>query len=138
MNIRYLLPILALLLLSSCCAVCKEAPRASLKNTSWTMVELLGQPVELPADNKKLTLDFTADQVQGYDGCNQFSGSYEINEGRLIFGPMASTRRFCGEQINRIEQDFYQVLDDHTDHRVNKGILELLQGEKVQASFSAD
>jgi heat shock protein HslJ len=135
MNIRYLLPILALLLLSSCCAVCNDGPKASLAGATWTLQELSGQPIELPAGAKAPSITFSEGKVQGSDGCNQYQGSYEEREGRLTFGPLAATRRFCGEPTSAIEQGFYQALDSHTGYRVKDATLELLRANEVLAKF---
>ena len=46
--------------------------------------------------------------IDGFGGCNSFHGSYTLDEDLISFGPMASTKMYCGEE-NR-ESDFFAHL----------------------------
>lgn len=69
--------------------------------TSWT--DASGQPRAVPhaGENgaRPLTLDFsTANghrQASGFSGCNRYSGTYDLKDGKLTFGPLAGTRMAC-------------------------------------------
>ena len=79
-------------------------PDASLTNTYWKLIELNGQPAALGAGDRELHMVLTAEggRVQGFSGCNKFSGNYQRKDGQLHFEPLASTRMAC---ITGMEQE---------------------------------
>lgn len=70
----------------------------------WQLTELLGETV--PADTSAY-VHFAADgRVYGNSGCNQFSGSWGLEQHRLRLGQMAATMRACPEPQMQLEQQF--------------------------------
>lgn len=85
-------------------------PDVTLTNTYWKLVELYGATVE-PGEGKELHMILRGDdQVGGYAGCNQFTGSVTVTGDGLAFGPIASTRRMCAEAMQQ-EDAFLQALE---------------------------
>ena len=86
-------------------------PDVTLTNTYWKLVELNGATV-LPGEDKELHMIMRGDdQVGGYAGCNQFTGSVTVTGDGLSFGPIASTRRMCAEAMQQ-EDAFLQALEN--------------------------
>ena len=86
-------------------------PDVSLTNTYWKLVELNGTAVA-PGEGKELHMILKGeDQVAGYAGCNQFTGSVTVTGDGLAFGPMASTRRMCADVMAQ-EDAFLQALEN--------------------------
>jgi putative lipoprotein len=80
-------------------------PDVTLTNTYWKLVELNGEAVQ-PGEGKELHMILRGeDQVAGYAGCNQFTGSVTVSGDGLAFGPMASTRRMCADVM--VQEDAY-------------------------------
>lgn len=50
-----------------------------------------------PVAGSELTATFDAGQISGNSGCNQFSGSYEVDGTKIAIGPLASTLRACAD-----------------------------------------
>ena len=86
---RNFLPLLSLLLLSAC-ATASLGP--GIGGRELIAQDVNGVPV---AGAKPLTLRFEGGRASGSAGCNSFSGSYQASEGRLEFGPLATTRMAC-------------------------------------------
>ena len=85
-------------------------PDVTLTNTYWKLVELNGAAVQ-PGEGKELHMILRGeDQVAGYAGCNQFTGSVTVTGDGLAFGPMASTRRMCADVMAQ-EDAFLQALE---------------------------
>jgi putative lipoprotein len=83
----------------------------TLTNTYWKLVELNREAVE-PGEGKELHMILRGeDQVGGYSGCNQFTGSVTVTGDGLSFGPIASTRRMCQEVMEQ-EDAFLQALEN--------------------------
>jgi putative lipoprotein len=86
-------------------------PDVTLTNTYWKLVELNGAAVE-PGEGKELHMILRGDdQVGGYSGCNQFTGSVTVTGDGLAFGPIASTRRMC-QDVMQQEDAFLQALEN--------------------------
>ncbi len=97
------------LTLSACAA---RTDPASLAGTSWTLVSYgpVGKPAPAVA-GIQTRLNFSMDgQVSGNLGCNGFSGNYEIRDGNLVFGPLASTLMACPDPQMIQEGTAFKVL----------------------------
>lgn len=93
-------------------------PDVTLTNTYWKLVELDGAAVE-PGDGKEPHMILRgADQVGGYAGCNQFTGSVTVTGDGLSFGPIASTRRMCPEVMGQ-EDAFLQALEQASRYGIS-------------------
>ncbi len=55
-------------------------------------------------------LTFAAGRVNGFAGCNTFSGSYTQNNSSLTFSAFATTRMACEKLIMTSENQFLQRL----------------------------
>jgi putative lipoprotein len=86
-------------------------PDVTLTNTYWKLLELNGAAV-LPGEDKELHMILRGDdQVGGYAGCNQFTGSVTVTGDGLSFGPIASTRRMCAQAMQQ-EDAYLQALEN--------------------------
>lgn len=85
-------------------------PDVSLTNNYWKLVELNGGAVS-PGEGRELHMILKGeDQVGGYAGCNQFTGSMTVTGDGLSVGPIASTRRMC-QGVMEQEDAFLQALE---------------------------
>lgn len=92
---RALLPILAAAL-SACAAT--NAGSSSLTESQWRFVAIDGAaPVSDTA-----SLSFQERTLSANVGCNGMGGPWRVEGGRLIAGPLVSTRMFCE---GRMEQE---------------------------------
>ncbi len=84
------------------------------------------QAVVSPVADSKLTAIFTADQVSGSAGCNEYSGGYTLDGTTLKIGPLASTMRACSDEaVNEQEQQFLAALQNSTTFSQSGNILTL-------------
>ena len=84
------------------------------------------QAVVSPVAGSKLTAIFTADQVSGAAGCNDYSGTYTLDGTTLKIGPLASTMRACADEaVNVQEQQFLAALQASTTYSQSGNILTL-------------
>lgn len=64
---------------------------------SWT--DAKGQARAIPQGAQPITLDFSTAsgrrRASGFSGCNRFTGTYGLKDGKLTFGPLAGTRMAC-------------------------------------------
>ena len=63
-----------------------------------------------PKSSKDFSLTFNADKtVNGTTDCNNFSGTYSIEDGQITFGPFMSTLMACEDSQ---EQEFISMIKD--------------------------
>jgi heat shock protein HslJ len=88
-----------------------------LDDTQWqlsTWTEATGRARQIP-DTTPITLNLSTDggqrRANGFSGCNRFTGTYDLTDGKLSFGPLASTRMACAPgPASALEQPFLQGL----------------------------
>ena len=84
------------------------AEEKELLGTAWLAREIAGSP---SADGVRSTLEFAKPgQAGGTTGCNQYFGPVSLENGQIVFGNLASTRKMCPPSEMDQEQRFLQAL----------------------------
>jgi heat shock protein HslJ len=110
-----------------------------LEGVEWHLIEVSGSSVT-PLRGERwpfVKFDGTKKQASGFNGCNNFFASYEIDASSLKFGPVAATRRFCEGTSAEVEMKFMQALDKTRSWEMKDGLLILLDNGDVPARFSS-
>jgi heat shock protein HslJ len=104
-----------------------------LGGTEWTVVELAGEAVVLGEQDPApyLVLYLEESQVAGSTGCNRLAGTFALSEGELRFGPIATTRMACAEDVMAREAAFLEALARVTAYGLEGRSLTLLDGEQA-------
>jgi heat shock protein HslJ len=81
---------------------CGSPSSATLENTHWTLLRVLGEPVVTPADRAEAYMSFDpiGTRVTGFSGCNRFTGGYEREGENLRFKNVAMTMMACADSRN--------------------------------------
>jgi heat shock protein HslJ len=83
-------------------------PLAELVGTTWRAETIAGRPV---MDDAASILTFvSAERVAGLAGCNRYSGSLRVADGRVAVGPLAATRMACAPALMDQESRFLATL----------------------------
>ncbi len=88
---------------------------------SWADANGKTRPVPGSSDasagraGEPITLNFSTQggqrKTNGFSGCNRFAGTYDLTDGKLTFGPLASTRMACAPGPgSSLEQPFLSGL----------------------------
>ena len=88
---------------------CKIQP-VSITNIEWRLVELNGEDVSKINPPLTLSLD-GAHKINGFAGCNRFFGSYELNESKIQFSGLGSTKMYCQEK-SATEDKYLKALSE--------------------------
>ncbi len=108
-----------------------------LEGVEWTLVAGYGD-----ADNqdqvtidpgivdtaRRPTLTFGDGGLQGYSGCNGFSGAAEVGNGSLTVTDIESETRACDPPINELENDYLNALMLMTGFGLDDGGQRLVMG----------
>ena len=84
---------------------------APLENTWWKLTQVGDTPVVTAEGQEEphLILDPKEMRASGSGGCNRMTGRYELNGGRLTFGPMAGTLMACQNGMET-EKAFHEAI----------------------------
>ena len=114
-----------------------------LEGTEWELVSLAGTDTVQGAGGRApdLLLDAEQQRAAGFSGCNRYFGGYR-REGNpthgspLSFGQLAGTMMACAEG-GELERAYLQALSEVNAFRFVDGQLQLLQNDRVIATFDA-
>ena len=118
-----------LLILVSCSS--KSYPDSKWENKQWTLIEIIGVPVQTSGSVQDAHLVFDADdqQITGSGSCNRIFGPYEIGKkNTLKFGEIGATRMACPNTA--FENKFLETLKSVRYYQQAGGQLLLKNGEK--------
>ncbi len=79
----------------------------SLDGTSWQLDEYRdasGSLVPIAPDTV-VTARFQATEISGTAGCNNYSGSFQVDGNQLAFSPLATTRKVCSDPSEIMDQE---------------------------------
>ena len=90
----------------------RETVGHPLDGTRWVLNSIVGH--EFPGagseEDRRPSLEFSADRVSGYGGCNSFNGGYGAADGTLTIGLLAITQRACPDMS--LERTVVQALGE--------------------------
>jgi heat shock protein HslJ len=99
--------------------------------SEWLLREVAGKPVAAPAEGAKapsLVFEHDGNKVNGFAGCNRFSGTCEFLGGeRLHFSMMAATRMACPDMT--VEDEFLRALGTADSYSTDGKVLKLLRAK---------
>lgn len=76
------------------------------------------------------TLAFDADgKFNGNAGCNNFFGSYEVEENTLFFGAIGSTKMACEEEVMQAESTYLAALEKAATYHITGQTLQIRDTE---------
>lgn len=89
-----------------------EETAVNLSQNRWTLLHtVVGGDAIVPTPiNSYIYMEFTDGVVTGNAGCNNFNGSVTIDGNKLSFGPLATTRIACEDEISSYEFAFLELL----------------------------
>jgi putative lipoprotein len=99
---------------------------ASLEKTYWKLIRFGDTPVTAASEQQEAHLIFDPGirRVSGSGGCNRLTGSFELNDNQLTFGPMATTMMACPESMDT-EKKFLEALREVKTWKIEGQQLEL-------------
>lgn len=98
----------------------------ALTGKKWKLVEMNGRPVSTSSGEQDyfILLDNAENRMNGFAGCNNFFGNYELEEGlRIKFSKIGSTMMACPDM--NTEKELFQILETVDNYAIYKNTLEL-------------
>lgn len=98
-----------------------DASVGALTGTKWRLEDLAGVGV---LDRVQATLEFTEEgKVSGSGSCNRLHGAVTVSGGVITFGPLATTRKMCGEAVMHQESEYLAALREAERFEVKEPFL---------------
>lgn len=107
-----------------------------LLETYWRLVELNGNEVKPPRQEKDeiyLVMMKAGNRLEGFAGCNQIGGTYELDGSRLNFANVIGTMVSCPD--TEIENLFLDALKTVDSYKISDNTLLLNKEGVVLARF---
>jgi heat shock protein HslJ len=95
-------------------AACGGETASQLDGTSWEFFahSSLEDGIVDQLPGTEATIAFEGSSVSGSDGCNNFTGTYDLSSGNMIeIGPLASTRIGCEPAVMEQANLILSILD---------------------------
>ena len=102
----------------------------------WELVKITRDGKDVPVTPARKTpgINFAKEwSVSGSGGCNSYGGTYTLDNGKIKFGPIRSTKMGCAQEINKQEMLFFEILDKAANYKMSKGNLTLSDGAGANA-----
>ncbi|MCU0808693.1 MAG: META domain-containing protein [Candidatus Contendobacter sp.] len=116
-------------------ALAGEVDRTALEGALWRLVSVARTDGQLHAvpNSVETTATFANGSVSGSGGCNRYTASYTVDDGKLTIGKAASTMMACPKPQTAIEQPFMAALAATMAYKIEDGQLSLLDagGQKI-------
>lgn len=112
----------------------------SLENTKWLLVELNGKKVSGKGlESPYIYLNSNENRINGHGGCNNFNGTYKLEEGlRISFGGMIMTKMYC-EEFMQTEDAFVKIFEQVDNYSIYENSLSLSKARMAPfARFKAE
>ncbi|MGH8646061.1 MAG: META domain-containing protein [Gammaproteobacteria bacterium] len=107
-----------------------DAGATGLVGTKWRLEDLAGAGV---MDTVQTTLEFSeGGKVSGDGSCNQFHGTVAFDGGTITFGPLAATRKFCGEAVMNQENQYLAALREAQRFEIKEPFLYIFAAGRSQ------
>ena len=110
------------------------APAQSLEGP-WTVTAVnngSGGVESLPAGVGAAMSFFADGHIEGFGGCNNFSGTYTVKGDALTVGPLMGTMMACPDPAGTFETQFMTALQNSTKWSVSGGGLDLRDDNGAQ------
>lgn len=96
-----------------------KAEPVVLENTNW----MLPLPEKSECDTPPVLEFLSGNRLAGDLGCNRASGSFQFNGHNILFDKVATTRRMCGPEFMKLEDQMLTILRDaRTVEMTEKGL----------------
>ena len=80
-----------------------------------------------------VAMSFSPDgTIEGFGGCNNFSGGYSVAADRISIGPLMASMKSCGESTDKFESQFLTALQNSAKWSVTTGTLDLRDANGAQ------
>jgi heat shock protein HslJ len=114
--------------------VSEANPDIEVEGTTWVVTGTVATQAisSVPADSMA-TLTITDGTAAVNTGCNTGSGTVEVTDTTMTFGPLATTRMACPDDVMALETSVVSVLDGEVTYEISGVTMSIRKGVGVDA-----
>ncbi|WP_459947150.1 META domain-containing protein [Desulfocastanea catecholica] len=113
----------------------RPATGKNLMATRWVASYVPGMPAEAKPEQEVYFTMRHDGRIEGFAGCNTFSGPYMVSGETVKIGPLISTRMFCPAMA--VEDNLFRILGSSDEFLIVEDQLYLYNGNFFQGFFKA-
>ncbi len=110
------------------------AQQNELSGQRWYILSVAGGELNLPEGAERPWIELSEGRLQGFGGCNNLMGSYTLENDRLIFSEVGSTKKYCPD-VQATERSILDLLATVNSFKLQDDELQLLQGDRPMAEL---
>jgi len=96
-----------------------EQNPADLEGVSWILTQMTTVGGQTEIVQVGVSAEFDGSAISGTSGCNRYHASYEAQGSSISFGPIAGTKKLCGDPEDGTETRYLQLLADVGSYRIS-------------------
>ncbi|MGW6282421.1 META domain-containing protein [Kribbella sp. NPDC055071] len=101
-------------------------PAVAIDGTKWSLQSVItGEVASHQVGSEKAWLTLNGERVTGSTGCNDFQGTVARATGKLTFGDLATTRRACSGDAQKLETTLLNGLQGEVTYTIDATTLQL-------------
>jgi heat shock protein HslJ len=131
---KIIFSLFVLLVITESCHSTKESIDNSAKNAQpLSGTYSISQIGDIKSISKELSITFddSTNKVSGFAGCNTFFGTYNLDNNSMTLTNIASSKKFCQKEINKLESQLITALNNVNTFSINETIISLLENETI-------
>ena len=106
-------------------------PPSDIENVTWVLESYRESGNLRVFPCSAINATFEGGRISGYAGCNWYGGDYELKGNNLSITELINTEVWCGEQINKLEQEYLTALRDAESYEIEGGKLRINCGNRL-------
>ncbi len=92
------------------------------------MISQIRQNKSIPKE-LMITFEENTNKFTGFSGCNSFFGTYTLEGNKVKLSNTASTKKYCQEELNNVENHFLEALNMVNTFTLSDNVLSLLEND---------
>ncbi|HET8525401.1 MAG TPA: META domain-containing protein [Actinomycetota bacterium] len=96
-----------------------EQNPTDLEGVNWIVTQMTTVGGQTEIVDVGVSAQFDGSTISGNSGCNQYHASYEAQGSNISFGPIAGTKKLCGDPADATETRYLQLLGDVGSFRIS-------------------
>jgi heat shock protein HslJ len=85
---------------------------ADLEGNGWILTQMTSVGGQTQIVDVSVSAEFDGSTISGTSGCNRYNASYQAQGSKISFGPIAGTKKLCGDPEDSTETRYLQLLSD--------------------------
>jgi len=116
-----------------------QTPKSPIEGPNWRLTRMGDREGEaLRGTGRAPTVRFASGQVEGFSGCNNFGGGYQLEPGRVVIDSLRLTMMACIGDSMEVEAAFTRAFTGTLTYKVDAGTLTLTPGSGDALVFLAE